>query len=158
MPFRKTSRLRPLAFLVALALVLGAGFASAETEEELLAKRAHWQDRYRTLLQNRVILKDNIAKLRNDYAQAQRRNYPRGGARDAFLQKAEEQEDKLAEVERELDSIQRDARAAGVPPGWLAEVEDESFEIPQPAAPSNDGDEVDREGRNPIYFEEDENE
>ncbi|MCR9093820.1 MAG: hypothetical protein NXI30_06370 [bacterium] len=147
---------RTAALVLAVALSLSAGLAFAETEEEILAKRTQWQERYRVALGNREILKDNIAKLRKNYAQAQRRNYPRGGAREAFLTQAQEQEVLLEETEQEIESIREEARAASIPPGWLAEVEDESFERPsQPAAPSSDEEEVDREGRNPIYFDDD---
>lgn len=163
---RPSSRpLRSLLSLVALALALsiglGATLASAETEEELLAKRAHWQDRYRTLLHNQAVLTRNIEKLRGDYAQAQRRNYPRGGAREAFLEKAAEQADLLAEVERELETIFREARAQDVPPGWLYEVEDEPIDTStRPASPAGDGRDdddagVDPAGRNPLYLDDD---
>ena len=147
---------RLAAFALALIVGFGASLALAETEEELLAKRTLWQDRYRVALTNRVILTDNVERLLHDYAQAQRRNYPRGGAREAYLTQANEQKAMLADVEQEIVSIQREAREAGIPPGWLAEVEDEDFSVP--AAPSVDdeaAEAVDREGRNPRFFEDD---
>lgn len=144
-----------VSLLLALAFSLVAGFAAAETEEEILAKRTQWQERYRVALTNREILKDNIAKLRHSYAQAQRRNYPRGGARQAFLTQTDEQEALLVETEQEIVSIREEARAAGIPPGWLAEVEDEPIAVPsQPASPA-DGEDVDRDGRNPLYLDDD---
>lgn len=144
---------RAVACVLALALSFAAALAAAETEEEILAKRTQWQDRYRVALTNREILKDNIAKLRNSYAQAQRRNYPRGGAREAFLMKAREQEVLLEETEKEIVAIREEARSASIPPGWLAEVEDEEIVAPsQPAAPAED-EQIDREGRNPLYFD-----
>lgn len=144
-----------VSLLLALALSLLAGFAAAETEQEILAKRTRWQDRYRVALTNREILRGNIVKLRHDYAQAQRRNYPRGGARQVFLTQADEQETFLVETEQEIVSIREEARAAGIPPGWLAEVEDEPITVPsQPASPA-DGKDVDRDGRNPLYLDDD---
>ena len=145
-----------LALLVlglAVALTAGAVLvpnAFAETEEELLAKKDTWQSKYRTLLRNRDILKRNIAGLEKDYAQAQRRNYPRGGARQAFLDKANEQRALLADIEEKIESIFREARMADVPPGWLYEIDDEVARSPMPAAkePTNDRD---RDGRNPLY-------
>ena len=139
-----------LAVLVGLATFVLP--AAAETEEELLAKRTQWQERYRVALSNRVILQDNIEKLLHDYAQAQRRNYPRGGAREAFLARAEEQKALLADTEREIQSIQREARAAGIPPGWLAEVEDEDLAVPAAPSGEDERDGEDREGRNPRFF------
>ena len=144
---------RAVAFALAFLVALATGSAFAETEEELLAKRNLWQERYRVALTNRVILQNNIDKLLHNYAQAQRRNYPRGGAREAFRTQADEQKALLEETEREIFSIQEEARAAGIPPGWLAEIEDE--DLTAPAAPSGDdeSDEIDREGRNPRFFE-----
>ncbi|MEM9176936.1 MAG: hypothetical protein AAGC67_17080 [Myxococcota bacterium] len=149
---------RAVALVLALLVGLGASLALAETEEELQAKRLQWQDRYRVALTNRVILQGNVDMLLNSYAQAQRRNYPRGGAREKFLTQANEQKALLAEVEEEIASIYDEARAAGVPPGWLAEVESEDLSVP--ASPSSDdadeADAADREGRNPRFFEDDE--
>jgi len=139
------------AFALALLMLALPFAASAMDEEELLAKRNHWQSRYRTLLSNRAILNDNIAKLTHDYGQAQRRNYPRGGAREALLLQAREAEQELEAVEREIESIFVEARQSEVPPGWLYEVEDEPIERSQPAAA--DPAEVDPDGRNPLYLD-----
>ena len=142
-----------LACFVALFALALSGLAFAETEEELLAKRAHWQDRYRVLLKNQAILEDNIAKLRHNYAQAQRRNYPRGGAREAFREQADAQAVELDGVKQELESIFSEARAADVPPGWLFEVEEESFDPGSlPASPESEPT-LDLDGRNPLYLD-----
>jgi hypothetical protein len=155
MTLRHSFGRRAVSLVIALAVSLTAGFAAAETEEEILAKRTQWQERYRVALTNREILKANIAELRHNYAQAQRRNYPRGGARQAFLTQADEQEALLADTEQEIVSIREEARAAGIPPGWLAEVEDEPIAVSsQPASPA-DGEDVDRDGRNPLYIDDD---
>ena len=143
------------ALVLGLAVALAAGAvlapnALAETEEELLAKKDTWQSKYRTLLRTRDILKRNIAGLEKDYAQAQRRNYPRGGARQAFLDKANEQRALLAGIEEKIESIFREARMADVPPGWLYEIDDEIARSPMPAA-KEPTDERDRDGRNPLY-------
>ncbi len=148
--------------LVALTLPVGlGGFASdASAEEDLAAKRAHWQSKYRTMRRNKAILEDNIAKLEHNYAQAQRRNYPRGGAREAFRTKANEQREQLAKIEEQLESIFDEARRAEVPPGWLYEVEDEPVDLSEPASPdaAASDDEEEDDGRNPIYRDRDEDE
>lgn len=144
-----------MAFFVALAGTAWVA-APALADEELAAERAYWQGKYRVLRKNKAILEDNIAKLEHNYAQAQRRNYPRGGAREAFRTKANEQRKMLAEVESELATIFEEARAANVPPGWLFEVEDEPIELSQPAAVEGaEEDDRDREGRNPLYADDD---
>lgn len=144
------------AIALAPGLALVAPPAAAETEEELLARREHWQAKYRQMLHNRAILTRNIERLEHNYAQAQRRNYPRGGARQAFLDQANEQRELLAEIEQDIESIFREARAADVPPGWLYEVEDDVARNPMPAAKEPAADVADREGRNPLYAEDDE--
>jgi hypothetical protein len=142
-----------MALLVASAAVSLP--AAAETEEETLAKREYWQDKYRVLLRNQAILKDNVTKLEHDYAQAQRRNYPRGGARNELILKATLQRQQLAQTEKEIASIFTEARTSDVPPGWLYEIEDEPIDTPRPASPDTAG-EDDRAGRNPRFLDQDE--
>ncbi|MBJ18073.1 MAG: hypothetical protein GY910_09310 [bacterium] len=159
--FRPLSR--SLAIATALTIVVATAtvlvwmtpqIASAQTAEEIRAQRDNWQRKYRALLSDRVRLKENIAKSRKNYSQAQRRNYPRGGARQKFLVDAENAEKALAATEEAIAEIFTDARREGVPPGWLYEVEDEPIEATRPAASdSNAVDPEDRAGRNPIYFE-----
>lgn len=145
-PVPKSLRI-PLILLLAL---LGAGLASALPEEEDDGTRALWQARYRTLLQNRAILEDNIARLEHAYTQAQQRKYPRGAARESLRVRSEEQRERLAELQQEIDSIYDEARIAGVPPGWLSEVEDEPVVLPgAPATTDADA----RAGRNPLWLE-----
>ena len=128
--------------------------AAAETEEETLAKREYWQTKYRVLLRNQAILKENVTKLEHDYAQAQRRNYPRGGARNELLLKATSQRQQLAQTAQEIASIFTEARTSNVPPGWLYEVEDEPIDTRRPASPDTAG-EDDRAGRNPRFLAQD---
>ena len=131
--------------------------AVAQDESALAQQKAEWQDRYRTLLRNQALLRSNIEISRENYARAQRRNYPRGGARQQFIIDAENAEKELVVVKEEIAQIAVDARHAGIPPNWLYEVEDEPLTAAPPASVSDDSDEKndeeDRAGRNPIYFE-----
>lgn len=142
-----------LAFGAADLLPLAAGPASAQTEEELLKLKANWQERYRRLLTNRAILKNNVAKARKNYAQAQRRNYPRGGAREQFLLDAAAAEKELVGVEEEIEQIFVDARREGIVPGWLYEVDDEPIAVP---AAADGADDAPDDGRNPLYANDEE--
>lgn len=149
------------AVLVGLALFLGAAvaatsLASAMTDEELISKKEHWQKKYRTLLINRARLASDVAGLEHDYAQAQRRNYPRGGARERLRTQAAETRIQLEGIEQQIEGIFAEARADDVPPGWLYEVEDEPLDVSQPASPEPAASDEDREGRNPRFFEKDE--
>ena len=156
--FLRTPRFGTRLLQLAMALLVASAAvslpAAAETEEETLAKREYWQDKYRVLLWNQAVLKDNVAKLENDYAQAQRRNYPRGGARNILLMKAALQRKQLAETEQKLASIFTEARASDVPPGWLYEIEDAPIDTSRPASPDT-ADEDDRAGRNPRFLDQD---
>lgn len=160
----RPARRSPRALVALLAWTLAAaGVASplapapasaSSSEEELQAMRDHWQDRYRHLLRVRGQLKNEIEQSKAAYARAQRRNYPRGGARQQFLLQAQQAEKALAETQQEIEALFTEARFAEVPPGWLYEVEDEPIDLsPRPASPDDAGDAADREGRNPLHFE-----
>ncbi len=152
-----------------LVLALSLGFAVAtpalasdETaatplsgEETLAEQKEHWQARYRRLLRDKARLERNIASAKNNYTLAQRRNYPRGGARERYRLDAERGEQELSRVEDDIDRLLAEGRRDGALPGWFAEVEDESFDVPEPVAPAAPSarDRRDREGRNPIWFE-----
>jgi len=162
---RPTHRLLFAVLSLGVGLAAGAALvalnpdtATAETEEELQAKRDHWQERYRNLLQDRMRYKDNITKSEKNYAQAQRRNYPRGGARDRFRLDTEDARKSLAQTEEAIENLFVEARRADIPPGWLYEVDDEQISYKQPASPDSSEDDEDREGRNPLYFDDDEDE
>lgn len=122
--------------------------AHAGTEKSDLEQKASWQEQYRTLLINQATLVDNAAKSRHNYAQAQRRNYPRGGARDQFLLDAAKAEAELAELKKETTDLLERARREDVPRNWFYEVDDEDI---RPAAPAAAEEDDSREGRNPLY-------
>ncbi|MFK7897390.1 MAG: hypothetical protein AB8G23_16240 [Myxococcota bacterium] len=142
--------------LTGLFLLSGDANAQFSTEEETQAQRDTWQERYRWLLRDQARLKQNVANLERDYIMSQRRNYPRGANRERLVVEADAQRKELRTIESEIAGIYAEARAAGIPPGWLSEVEDEDLSIP--AAPAEVSEpEVDREGRNPLYLDDDDN-
>ena len=122
--------------LTGLFLMSGDANAQFATEEETQAARDKWQERYRWLLRDQARLKQNVANLEHDYIMSQRRNYPRGPNRERLVVEKQAQQRELAQVEAEISVIYTEARAAGIPPGWLAEVEDEDLTLP--AAPAED--------------------
>lgn len=145
------SWLRRAAF-VGLALLLFAPGASGQTDAGLEASKDYWQERYRTLLERADALRETIAIETELYADANRRNYRRGKKRHVHRIAAEEARAELADVERELSTIQEEGRRAGALPGWFYEVElDRAAVVRNPAlAPEPD----DRdEGRNPRFVE-----
>lgn len=135
--------------------------ASAETAAEVpaaedeAAKKAEWQDRYRTIRNNSVRMRDNAIKLRRAYSLSQHSNYPRGGARLRFKKQVEDTERAADDYEAKLAAFQDEARQNQIPPGWIFEVEDEPVDVGTPAAVGDDEETHDAqapEGRNPAYY------
>lgn len=167
---RRTSRwiqmgasgLLALALTPALAIPFVAELASAgtgvETEEEELAKKAEWQDRYRVLRNNAARMRENATKLRRAYGLAQHANYPRGGAREDFRKQVEKAERDADDYAAKAEAFHDEARANEIPPGWLFEVDDEPIDPGLPADQDESELELedDREGRNPIYLDDEE--
>ncbi len=144
-----------LMLAVAGGALLMADVAGAQTPEQELEQKAQWQERYRVLLQTQETLRSNAEKSRDNYARAQRRNYPRGGARQQFILDAEKAEKELVKVKAETEEMLDQARREAIPQNWFYEVDDEPIQ-PLPAASTTDGQGTaaaqDREGRNPLYF------
>jgi hypothetical protein len=151
-----------------LALAMGlptplpavAADSADEQVDEFEELKQEWQGRYRQQLQEAARLRRNAAQARENYSQAQRRNYPRGGARQQFLLDADEAERDLEKVEAGLEQTISEGRLAGALPGWFDEVDEEPIMVSEPAAPSDgmDARPEDREGRNPLYFDQDDDE
>jgi len=142
------------AALSLFAIQAPAAHAQLADDEVLQHEKEYWQDRYRRLRQNAARLERNAERARKAYALAQRRNYPRGGARQKLFQQIEDAETELESVRKEIEELPREARRAGALPGWLYEVEQEEVVIPEPAAPDSDDPAADAcAGRNPIYCE-----
>lgn len=120
---------RPLILFALVASVLGlAGSASAQLDE---TEKAYWQDRYRGVLDDydRAKAAYDAAELR--YKEAQRANRrgsgskrSRGEEREAIKAAVPESAAQLGQAKDALDEFPETARHAGVPPGWLREVDD----------------------------------
>jgi chromosome segregation ATPase len=148
--------------LVACVLLLGEVTVSplcwaqsgVTSDEELAAQKAYWQDRYRRLLQSAERLRQETSEARSAYAEANRRNYRRGGSRHVHRADLEKAEKELADVESQLAHIVDEARRAGALPGWLYEVEAETSSAPdEPAEQAPNAEEDETAGRNPLYLE-----
>lgn len=156
---------RTLASLLAVAFVLSAlglsplasDTATAGTQQDPADQKEEWQGRYRGLLQNAARFEMNANALRESYEHAVRRNYPRGAARTQFLIDAEKAEKELVQIKAELDSLRLQAHRDAIPPAWLYQVDDEPLPSTPAAAAAKDSDAEEREGRNPLYLKDDEN-
>ena len=142
-----------IALLTTASVLVEPTSAWAQSEEALQSQKEHWQSRYRSLLENAARLEHNARISRENYAQAQRRNYPRGGARQRLMLQAEQAEAELADVREEIEALHLEAQREGALPGWFYEVDDEEISIPEPASPDTSGSNDD--GRNPLYADDD---
>lgn len=128
--------------------------ATAAADDEEVAKKAEWQDRYRALRNNAVRMRDNAIKLRRAYSLSQHSNYPRGGARERFKQQVLDTEHKADDYEKQMASFLDEARQNQIPPGWIYEVDEEPID---PGSPAAVGDDVPAHqagaaaGRNPAF-------
>ncbi len=154
------SGLLALALTPALAMPFLPDSAAAETEEEALAKKADWQGRYRALRNNAARMRENAKKLRRSYGLAQHANYPRGGAREEFRLQVEKAERDADDYTAKIEAFHEEARRNEIPPGWLYEVDDEPIDpgLPADQDESELETEEDREGRNPIYLDDENDE
>jgi hypothetical protein len=154
---------RTFPFISRLALVLlaslaiaSSGFATDGAEYDGTGDptpKEQWQTEYRRLLQEKARLERNAKTARENYSQAQQRNYPRGSARQKMLVDEQEAKQGLVEVEAEIERFKRSSRQDGVVPGWYYEVEEEPMvAAPQPHRDDTE-DAEDREGRNPLYLD-----
>ncbi len=155
-----------LASTLVIPFVAGSSVAKTAAATELssedaeLAKKAEWQDRYRTLRNNAARMRDNAIKLRRAYGLSQHANYPRGGARLQFKEQVLDTERKADDYAAQVAAFADEARQHQIPPGWIYEVDDEPVDLGTPAAA--DDDESTHEikapdGRNPLYFDNDDN-
>ena len=143
-----------LAFAVGLPIALPIP-AEGQQFDAGQAMKVKWQTDYRRLLQDTDRLRRNARNARENYARAQRRNYPRGGARQEMLLEAEKAERTLIGVEAQIEQLRLDGRRAGALPSWFYEVEDEPLGGAQPASRAQTTEPVpeDQEGRNPLYLD-----
>jgi hypothetical protein len=150
---RRIVSILAMALLLVGSLALPAATQNAKPQQSLAERKAEWQERYRRLLLDASRLEQNAAGARENYARAQRRNYPRGGAREQFLIDAATAEKELEKVKQKIEAIFVEARREAIPPNWLYEVEDEGVTWTSPASQSSA--DVD-DGRNPLYADDDE--
>jgi len=149
--------IRILGSILVMALAFGtiAVAPAAAQGDALEQQKDSWQNEYRSMLRKAAHLEHTAEVSRENYARAQRRNYPRGGARQQFLIEADKAEKQLADLKEEIDGFLTDARRNAIPPHWRYSVEDEDITFAPAATASDDDAGDDREGRNPLYLKDD---
>lgn len=97
-----------------------AAVAQPDDEE---GKKQYWQNRYRELLKSVDQTRFRLEEDRRAYTKGKQRGRLRGGSRDEVVSRIQENEKRLVELQKQLDDFPNEARRAGVPPGWLRDVQ-----------------------------------
>lgn len=112
----------PLAAVVLVPAEATAQPAPAKQGEEDRAKKA-WQDRYRDAFARERAARVELEAARTAYTKGRNRQRLRGDKRAQAVERIRVAEVELAEATRDLEVVPEEARRAGVPPGWLRDVE-----------------------------------
>lgn len=110
-------------------LVMQAGESSEPTD---LSPKQMWQQRLREARQAVAEARARYETASRDYKRMRHGHRGRGEPRAEARAEIEAARKELEAAEQRLEALPEEARRAGVPPGWLREVEDED----EPAAPS----------------------
>jgi hypothetical protein len=110
--------------LSVLALGLATTVATPALAELPDSGKAEWQARYRSLLDSVSEAASRYEAAKAVYSKNRQINRKRGDARFDINTELSEAQIELADARVALEDFPEEARRAGVPPGWLREVED----------------------------------
>ncbi len=110
-----------LVVLASFFILIAAGSTSAGSEG---AEKRVWQERYSSLISGVAHAEQRVEASRAAYSKAKQRNRLKGDLKLEILQEIQDAEAQLARLKKELAEFPDEAHRAGVPPGWLREVED----------------------------------
>ena len=96
--------------------------ASAQSGEA--RRKIYWQKRYEMVLARKTSAEARIAESQKIIRKARQRSRYKGDERSEVEDELKNAEKELAEVMMLIAKFPDTARRAGVPPGWLREVED----------------------------------
>ena len=118
------------AVFTGLVSLLALGIATAWVAPSALAdvpdsEKPEWQQRYRDLLDTASEAASRYEVANAIYTKNRQINRKRGEARQSINTELQEAQIGLAEARAALQEFPEEARRAGVPPGWLREVEEE---------------------------------
>jgi len=111
-----------LGLLLSLALSILLGFpASADVPE---SQKGEWQKRYADLITSARDSEQRVHESNAAYNKAKQRGRLRGAYKVTIMENIQTAEADHSRDQQALDAFPEEARQAGVPPGWLREVED----------------------------------
>jgi hypothetical protein len=85
--------------------------------------RAEWQERYRDLIEQERRASERLEAARTAYADGRQRKRLRGERKLEVMEELDNAEADHQKARDELEAFPEEARRAGIPPGWLREVE-----------------------------------
>jgi len=113
--------------LVVALLALATGFvicvSSASAEDETQRKQ-DWQHQYSTVIAGAAKAEARVEASRKALRKARQRDRLKGDHRTKVLAELDEAEREVEKARAMLAKFPESARRAGIPPGWLREVED----------------------------------
>ena len=112
----------PLAGVVLVPNEAVAQSSPAKLQSEDRTRKA-WQDRYRNAIDRERAARIELEAAQAAYNRGRHRQKLRGDKRVRALERIRLAEQELAEATRDLERVPDEARRAGVPPGWLRDVE-----------------------------------
>lgn len=112
-----------LATICAAALSLVLASSPAQADQPSQAKH-DFQTRYATAIANVAKARARVVASEKALRKARQRDRLKGEARVEIYAEIESAKRELEAAEEVLSAIPEDARRAGVPPGWLREVEE----------------------------------
>ncbi len=111
----------PLLAVVA-GLTVALGQAVADDDEQ--RRKKDWQQRYEQVLSRVKAAEARIATSRLAIRKARQRDRLKGQHRTEIMTELNSAEEELATARQLLEELPEAARQAGVPPGWLREIEE----------------------------------
>lgn len=110
--------------LLAVTAGLTIVFAQTGANGDEIQRKEYWQKRYAMVLSRRADAEVRIEIGRKAVRKARQRDRFKGQHRTAIVVELRSAQKELETVIKLLEEFPESARQAGVPPGWLREVED----------------------------------
>ena len=110
-----------LGLSLAAAFAISLGEAGADGKE--IRSKTYWQKRYVRMLTRKAEAELRVEENQKVIREARQRDRLKGEHRVEIMTEQESAEKELAEVTKLLAEFPDTARKAGIPPGWLREVD-----------------------------------
>jgi len=92
---------------------------AAQSSDPDRAERALWEEKARKAEERVAAAQARIDQAQLAYTNMRMRSYPSGDSRATILKEIDDAKAELAAAQSERDSLEDQARAAGVPPSWV---------------------------------------